>query len=433
MAEPTSSLSTFDLVLDVALTAKVAYYGNTGQEAAAIPINNHDLQKCLRCVNRGINLFIASAPENGWRWMNRIMEVTLGTVQTEGTVDSGDSTSLIDATLTDTYDTDDEIVGYYVYDQTKEIYAAITAYTAATGDITVTEWLDYDDIVSSSTPAANDSYSITDVKTIDGDKARYPLSQDFQGEVSGKITYAADSGRGHIVEWCHEAMVRTKREVNVVTGYVTRAATRPWRKRRWELIVDPSPTAGDTLIFPYRVGFDKLEIEAGDASAAGTTSITDSALANLYPDDYFNGWYAYIMAGTGRGSYAKVTDYTGNTGAFTVADWLKCTGAAGGIDPVANSGFYVEPADNKHPAGHQFDDAVRAACLAMAEREFDDINAGYMGEFLERALPNAYKIDARSAPRKLGVMLPGTRPYYHKRNWENITLGTVTGGVFTED
>jgi len=40
------------------------------------------------------------------------------------------------------------------------------------------------------------------------------------------------------------------------------------------------------------------------------------------------------MAGTGRGSYATITDYTGNSGKFDVADWLKPTGAAGGIDPV---------------------------------------------------------------------------------------------------
>ena len=418
MAEPSSALSAYDLILDVALAAKIPYYGSDGQQPAMIPIDQHDLEKCLRCVNRGINMFIASAPPNGWRWMNRIMEVTLGTVQTEGECDSdGDATSLIDSDLADVYDTDDEIVGYYVYDLTKEIYAAVTAYTALTGDITVAAWLDYDGEVSSSTPADGDSYSITDVETVRGDIARYPLDQDFQGEVSGRPTYAKDSNRGHLIDWVHESMIRIKREVAVVTSYPTRAATRPWRKRRWELIVDPSPTAADVLTFPYRIGFDRVDIGTGTANAGSDTTLTDVDLANLYPTDYFKGWYIHLIDGTGKGSYAKVIGYAAATGVFTVADWLSLNGKAGGTDPAAAStaSYYVEPADNKHPAGMQFDDAVRAACLAMVEREFDDVSGGYMGEFLERALPRAYEIDARSAPRKLGPMLPGTRSYSYQR------------------
>jgi len=381
-------------MLDVALAAAVAYYGSDGQQPALVPINQHDLEKCLRCVNRGINMFIASAPAEGWRWMNRIMEVTLGTVQTEGTVDSGSSTTLIDSTLSTTYDTNNEITGYYVYNKTKEIYGAITGYTTSTGTCFVAAWLDYDDEVSTLVPVAGDSYSITDVKTIGGDKARYPLSQDFH---------------------------RVKREVTVTTGYPTRAAVRPWRKRRWELIVDPSPTAGDTLIFPYRVGFSELQMKTGTSNAGATTSLTDADLANLYPTDYFKGWYIYLIDGTGKGSYAKCTAYAAATGVFTVADWLSIDGSAGGTDPSTSTSYYVEPANNKHPAGQQHDDAIRAACLAMAEREFDDVNKGYMAEFIERALPSSHKIDARSAPRKLGMILPGTRPVRYKRTWTDVT------------
>lgn len=420
MAEPSLALSTYDLVLDVALAANIGYYGSDGQQPATIPINQHDLYKCLRCVNRGITMFIASAPSGGWRWMNRIMEVTLGTVQTEGTVDSGDSTTLVDDALTDTYDEDDDINDYYVYDQTKEIYAKITDYTASSGTVTVAEWLDYDDVVSSSTPAANDSYSITDVKTVDGDKARYPLNQDFQGDVAGKITYAKGSNRGHIIDWVHESTVRFEREVTVTTGYPSRAAVRPWRKRRWELIVDPSSTAGDTLIFPYRVGFNALQIESGDINTPAATSIYDDSIGALWPDDYFNGWVLHLMSGRGRGGYATVTDYIGASGKFEFAKWLAADGTSTGTTPNTESAYYVEPQNNKQPAGMQFDDAVRAACLAMAEREFDDLNEGHTGEFLERTLPKAYEIDARSAPRKLGPMLPGNRPHRVERIWKDI-------------
>lgn len=422
MAESTSNYSFYDLILRIALAGGVAYYGNDGSERASIPIDAHDLDKCRRIVNDGIKMFINDAPPTGWRWMNRIMSVTFATIETTGTVDSGDATSLIDATLADTYDTDDEIVGYYVYDQTQEIYAAITAYTATTGDITVAAWLDYNDDSSSSTPTAGDSFSITDLQTVDGDKRRYPLAQDFMGEVTGKITYDKDSGRGHIIDWDSEGSIRFQGEVSVTTGYPTRACVCPWGTRRWELFVDPSPTAADKVLFPYKIGFDKLQIEAGIATEADATSITIGGLANLYPDDYFNGWTGYIMAGTGRGSYAVITDYTGTTGKFTVADWLKSTGAAGGIDPVASSSAYFEPNANKHPAGMQFDTPIVSACLAQAELDFESLNLDYSPtqKYQQKDLTAAYRTDARSAPKKLGFMLPGTRRTVQRRTWTDV-------------
>ncbi len=165
-----------------------------------------------------------------------------------------------------------------------------------------------------------------------------------------------------------------------------------------------------------------MQIEGGKATAAGATSITIGGLANLYPDDYFNGWVGYISAGTGRGSYATITDYAGTTGAFTVADWLKSTGAAGGIDPAANSGFYVVPVSNKHPAGMQFDMAIVSACLMQAELQFESLQLDYSPsqKYMQRDLPAAYRIDAGSAPKKLGIMLPGGKRVVHRRTWTDV-------------
>lgn len=425
MAEPNSAYSFYDLILRIAKEAKIAYYGSSGTSRAMIPINEHDLECCKDVVNDGIKFFIASAPANGWRWMNRIMKVTLGTVQTEGTCDdNGDATTLVDSDLADVYDTDDEIVGYYVYDLTQEIYAAVTGYTALTGTVTVSEWLDYDDVSSSLTPADEDNYSITDVKTVEGDKCRYPLNQNFQGDIAGKITYAAETGRGHMIGWEHEANIRFQREISASTSHVVRAAVRPWRKRRWELIVDPSPTSGDTVIFPYRVGFDNLQLIGGDSSAGAATSITDDDLADLYPDDYFKGWFIYIINGTGRNSYAECSGYTSSSGKFDVADWLAVDGSAGGKDAGSNSIYYAVPEENAHPAGMQFDEAILSACLAKAEMEFDDINQGFMIKFLQVDLPKAYATDARSAPKSVGPMLPGSGGRWHDRARKNVVYKT---------
>lgn len=257
MAEPTSSYTLEDLLLRVAKAAGVAYHGANGDEREQVPVDDYNFYKCLDVVNDGIKMFIASAPPNGWRWMNRMASVT------------------------------------FVPDQ--------------------------------------------------ADPSAYTLSEDFQGEIAGPITYAADSGRGRI-EWVDEAEIRRRRELSVRTAYPSVAAVRPSAtSRRWELIVDPEPGSADVVTFPYRAGFARFDV-APDGDLTGT-----------------------------------------------------------------------------HPAGMQFDEAILAACLAKAEMEFEDLKLGYMSKFLEKDLPEAWRIDARSAPRKLGVMLPGTRRTGHERIWNTVT------------
>ena len=79
-----------------------------------------------------------------------------------GTVDSADATSLIDLTLASTFDTNDELIGYYVVDLNKQIMGLIDDYAYATGDITVNDWTDYDGTAVDNTiyPAAGDSFEI---------------------------------------------------------------------------------------------------------------------------------------------------------------------------------------------------------------------------------------------------------------------------------
>jgi len=83
-------------------------------------------------------------------------------VLASGTVDSADATSLIDATLATTYDTNDELIGLYVHDINKEIMGLIDDYAYATGDITVDDWTDYSGTAVANTiyPAAGDAFQI---------------------------------------------------------------------------------------------------------------------------------------------------------------------------------------------------------------------------------------------------------------------------------
>lgn len=267
---------------------------------------------------------------------------------------------------------------------------------------------------------------------IGSDAARYMLSAGCQ-QPAGRIMYTEDSGHGTYIEWCDADRIDQSRALSVLTGYPTLAATRPYQptdnalssSRRWEIIFDPAPSSIQSVQFPYILQFDKMRLEGGTADSADATTLVDAT--RLESDDYFNDWVIYIVNGTGVGSYAVVTDYEKATGTFTVADWLDAQGVAGGTDPGADSVYVVEPAANLHPAGSQFDEAIKIACFAKCEMEAEDAELGnkYIKYFDEVALPAAYQIDANSAPRTLGKMNNGNRDHNNRiRVWNNVTFNT---------
>jgi len=268
---------------------------------------------------------------------------------------------------------------------------------------------------------------------IDSDAARYMLSAGCS-QPAGRITYTADSGHGTYMEWCDINQILQSRELSIITGYPSLAAIRPYQpitnvltsSRRWEIMFDPAPSSIQSVTFPYILQFDKMQLEGGTADSANATTLVDSD--RLESDDFFNTWIIYIISGTGKGSYAVVTDYVKTTGTFTVADWLDAQGVAGGTDPDVDSIYVVEPAANLHPAGAQFDEAIKVACYAKCEMEAEDAELGnkYIKYFDDVALPAAYLIDSNSAPRTLGKMYNGRRDHTNRfiRVWDNVNFNT---------
>jgi len=58
--------------------------------------------------------------------------------------------------------------------------------------------------------------------------------------------------------------------------------------------------------------------------------------------------------------------------------------------------------DEVHPAPFAHDEAIKAACLAVAEQDVEDV-AGLKNSYYRGVcLPNSHRIDAQSAPKKLG-------------------------------
>lgn len=430
MAEPNSIYSFRYLITKVAKEAGIAYYGSSGNEKAMPPIDVHDLELCKDIVNDGIKGFIADAPRNGWRWRRRIMSVSITGTRITGTADSASATTIVDATLAATYTSATDLVGYYCYITSgtgEGSWAVITGYdpTGTPGECTVADWLDEFGNAGGTNPAADSTFAITPVETVGGNISRYPLSENFNGEVAGQIHYVSDSAHSTWIEWVHESFIRQLRSVNVITNHPNRAAIRPLEplseaidpKRRYELILDPQPSATETLEFPYELIFDKLDLETGLGDSGGNTTLLDGERTE--GDGYFIGWKIEIISGTGKGSYAIVTGYTGSSGTFTVADWLTAAGAAGGTNPGANSVYNVEPSNNLHPAGSKYDIVIMSACLAQAQVEIEDIAAGYVDKYLKKDLQKAYEMDARSGPRKLGTM--NRRRVIRERTWFDVT------------
>ena len=422
MAAPDSLLTFEDMIIAVAELLEIADWDTT-DGGIILPVSDaYNFNLCKRIVNNAIRMFVGDGPPKGWRWMRRLCLVAVVATYT-GTATGGTSTTLVD---TGRNEVDDFFNGYDIYIESGTGVgesATITNFVNSTGTFEFTA------LSGGSTPDTTSAYTIaTSVNAIDGDGSRYKLPTNFGGTVDGKIEYIKSSSHGASIEWRDEAFLRRRRTVVITTGYANYAAIRPYQPtdenlmatRQWEIIFDPRPVATDAFEFPYTLHFDKMKMLSGTATSAGAQAIADTSRTES--DDYFIGWTVRVIHGTGKTSYAVCTSYTKATGSFGVADWLNEDGTAGGTDPGTDSLYTVEPAANLHPAGFMFDNVIMAACLARAQMETQDAGNNWIQEYRQVTLPEAMRLDSRSAPRNLGLMSNGPRHYRRRRGtWSDVT------------
>lgn len=85
-----------------------------------------------------------------------------------------------------------------------------------------------------------------------------------------------------------------------------------------------------------RIHYPKLVVKIGGTASSGSaTTLVDSTYAGDYADDYFNDCIIEVIAGTGRGEDALVTDFTGASATFTFST------LSGGSTPDSTSEFVV--------------------------------------------------------------------------------------------
>lgn len=410
MAEPTSALGFYDILLRIAEKAGMAYYGSLGQGKAIAPVDAFNLDKCKRIINDGFRLFVANPPEHGWHWQERTAEITLAATET-GTATAGAATTLTD----DTQDADLNYVRTEANDYFNDWLLTITAGTGVGESAIVTDYVGATRTLTfsgglsgGSTPDTTSVYQIEKVNL---------MPEDFNGEVDGAPTYAASTNHGTELELVDESLIRAIRADYISSGYPSKVAIRPYRPvagalgaRRWELITDYASVGTDVINVPYTSHFNKMDCETGTATGGSAVTLIDTD--RLEADDYFEGWILTIIAGTGLGQTATITDYDEGDSTFTFTG-----GLSGDSTPDTTSVYYVEPASNLHPAGVKFDDCVLQACYAEAEKQIEEINEGAVELYYKVSLPFAHKMDSRSRPRKLR----SKRAIVRERTWHNVT------------
>ncbi len=82
----------------------------------------------------------------------------------------------------------------------------------------------------------------------------------------------------------------------------------------------PQRSAGSTRLVEVSFAADLALLDKGTAQSATSTTIV-LAETSSSTDDAYNNHRIYLVAGTGVGQSALITDYTGSTRTATVATW----------------------------------------------------------------------------------------------------------------
>lgn len=368
--EPTSALDFNDLVTEVAYKIGCAYYGSDGQGVPQAPVDAHDLALCQRIVNKAVRKFINDGPKpNGWRWLNPIAQVdlypqisydptltTYVTIVKNPTIGGKTYTGCCSLTLTTPNAPPQQgdtsyAPSFFQSMEYRQIWLNGNPPTNTPGF-----WLPVDEQFTGTN--IGDPYTVLfyvspTVLVIDGDATghSYPTHCPFSFAAQGDYTLPASFGGQY-------------------TGGITYVAnTNRGMILNW------------TNEFSIRSRRQNYNIESGTPYEAAV---------RLMPTP----------------SYANLTNTSGlmlPRRRWELMTWRISSEFLSVIFPYTLAfNNLVNPTDvPPSPFGH--DEALKACCLAVAEKEVDDSMQGPDWEYYHQlALPQSWQADSRSAPRALG-------------------------------
>lgn len=367
IGEP-SVLTFQDLIIEVAYKLGIASYGSTGTDAPSVPTDTHDLVMCKRIVNKAVRMFIHDGPRpNGWRWLNPIAQVDLWPqinadptgnvyVTSTGYNSTSNLTTLTLTTPIAVPSTSTSIPTFYPSMELRNIWLGgnppqmtpgwnqpvlgTSTSTTGTGYV-VAAFLSPSQIqIYGPISSTIASTSTQPIQFSMVTLGDYTLPTNFGGQYVGAITYVQNTNRGMILSWTTESAIRSRRQnYNIESGTPYEAAVR--------LIPTPQYSQLHQTLSASTMTFPRWRWEL---------------MTWRIPSEFLHVIFPYTL------HFQDMTSLTDLTPA---------------------------------PFGH--DESIKAACLAVAEKEAEDTLGGPDWKYYhDYCLPNSYRVDAASAPHSLG-------------------------------
>lgn len=363
-AEPSSVLSFGDLIKEIAYKIGVANYGATGTGAAAVPTDPQDLDLCSRIVNKAIRMFIHDAPPpNGWRWIRPIAQVDLWpqisydtaaspATYVNLTFNAGNNTTTLTLTTPNTGNVTTNpafVPAFFESMELRNIYLNGNPPPSTPG---------YFPPVSPppggliGTPYTILQYLSATQIVVDGNATGhgYPTNCPFSFPQLGDYTLPANFGG----QYCGQITYIANTNRGMILDWTEEAEIRGRRQN--------------------------YNIESGTPYVAAV---------RLMPTPSYKGLTNVSGLMTVRRRWELMT-------------WRISSEYLSVIFPYVLHFQNMVNLTDVSPAPFAHDETIKAACLAVAEKEVTDAYGPDWEYYKEQCLPNSYRIDAMSAPKRLG-------------------------------
>ena len=413
MGEPNSALTYGDLILAVAEQLGLAYYGAAGTDPASVPIDPFTLDKCKRYVQDGIRMFMADGPPNGWRWQRPLAEIDLwqemGIAMPTGYTGANYATSAHITGTTHVYTTaawfSVTMVGQVIVVRDTGIYTI--AGFVSSNEVTLTPGTDYSwsggktfiVVVPAGMPTMTGVWDTVHTTTITAPTGT------FYPSTEGKTLFVTNEAVSRTLGTYIDNMTMT---IYDTLGTQAWTGSKTFNLSSQGLYALPQNFGGETAgEITYQAGSNR------GVPINWTSELEIRRLRENWNSVSGNPYYAAVRRNNTNSRRWELYIYPNTGGTYRVEFPFLIY-----FDKIVNL-------TDMHVAGFQHDEAVKAAAMAAAERQAEDMAAGSMAYYRQIALPDSLKIDARAAARNLGynanpraitVRLRDARQYMRRLN-----------------
>lgn len=370
--EPTSALTFGDLLTEIAYKINVAYYGSTGTGAPQAPIDPHDLAICSRIVNKAIRMFISDGPNpNGWKWLKPIAQVDLF------------PTIAADSTLGQV-----SWVTFLSYDSTNNLTTVNLNYASTVPAST---------IGAASTNAAPIWYPSMELRQI----------------------FLGGNPPPNTPGWFQPPNTVSTSTTGVpytIVNFINNSTVQLWGSTASTRIV----STGSTTWSMATTGDYTLPADFGGSFAGEITFIQNTNRGTIlqwidegalrmrrqnYNQESGTPYQCAVrLMPTPSVSLLQGTYYPQRR-RWELMTWRISNEFLHILFPYVLAFSNLTQTTDVPPSPFLFDEALKAACFAVAEKEVEDTLEGPdWTYYTQRALPNAWRIDAMSSPKRIGYI-----------------------------